>query len=105
MSDLRSLAGYQPGEVVIGDVKYQTVPLVRSVLKKGMELDEAYESAEEPDAVVAAIGAMLDLRLKPVVKGTSKPSTVVKRMWNADETTLEWITDLLSQVQEADRPT
>lgn len=95
---------YLPVEVDLWGQAFKTVPATRSVGKKVEGFQEQVEAATDSDQVVAAVGNILDVRIKPV-EGTRKASTVIKEKWKADELTLDQLLAFLGDLEEADRPT
>lgn len=95
---------YQPVQVDLWGAAYETVAATRSVTEKVDPLIDALNAAETPDDIVKAIGALLDVKLK-AVEGARKASTLVKEKWKADQLSIDQLTKLLEDIQEADRPT
>lgn len=86
---------------------FESVPVTRSVQMRATELErgegEALES-EEPDEIVAYLGKILDLRLKPAKGARKAASEVIAEKWQADELSIPTLLAFVQRLGEADDP-
>lgn len=98
---------YKPIEVDLWGQIFETTDPVRSVVTKITGLEKQFEEAEaegEPDAAVELMGALLDLRLASTNGKKTKPSTLLKREWEADKVSLQRLNAFFYELFEAQSP-
>jgi hypothetical protein len=100
-----TLGGVPTVEVELFDVLYALVPATRSIIEKAKPIDAAIEAAEDPEAYVEAVLKGIDLRTRPVVHGSSKASTVLRKAWREDKLTIPQLDALLEDFAAHSRPT
>jgi len=105
VSEPLTIPGYQPAEIDLWGVRYVSLPATRTVIQKTEAAQEKAISATDNDDAVAALAAVIDLRLKPVVAGSRRASTLIKDKWKNDELTIDQLTTFLQRLEVADRPT
>jgi hypothetical protein len=87
---------------------YNVRPLTRSVQKKVIEFAKNTEhlaESDDNDEVAEAIIAYIDLRLENTNGSTSKPGTVVRKKWKAEEVTIAQLEEFVGSLDETDDPT
>jgi hypothetical protein len=103
-----TLADLSAPEVELpGDHVYTIRPATKSVIAEGQSIDTRLEQLAEDDVdgVVAIYCELLDIRLKPTEKGQHRASVVARRLWDADEVTLQQLEQMLQGIGATDRPT
>lgn len=98
-------APFDPVVVDLWGHEFNTVPVTRSVAKRLGEHERKLSEEEDPDLVVELIAAMLDEHLKPSNGKRTKPSSIIKEKWEADELSLPQLTQLSADLADAGRPT
>lgn len=99
---------YEGAVVEIGEHRFRTLPLTRSVTRKMRPLAEKMVEAQmagDDDAVIAAMAAMFDVRLTPADGARKKASSLINELWKADKLTRGDLDDFADELAEADRPT
>lgn len=77
------------------EVQRVTKPLAKAI----EEAEAVFHAAVSPDEVVAAVGGLLDLYLKPVGAQKTKPSKLLADRWEAGETDLGEVTGYYQNTQ------
>lgn len=93
---------YRAIEVDLWGHLYETIDIPRSKARKADELmmkaQEQSEREDGDDAIVELIGQMLDIKLRSADEKGTKPSTLIKRKWKADELTVRQLFGFLGQI-------
>lgn len=87
-------------EVELWDVIYKTVRPTRSVELKVFELEAKADQATDLDEMVDILAQIFDAGLEPVNGSKTKPSTLIKKKWKADEVTVDDLQRVSRQIQE-----
>lgn len=72
-------------EVDLFGTAFEAQPATRSLMKESEPFERELDKADDSDDVIAAVGRLLDIRLKSANGSKRKPSTIVKEKWEADE--------------------
>jgi hypothetical protein len=108
MTSIAISRAYNPVEIDLWGTKFETVDLARSASKKAMEIAAEVNQARRElettdwDKLVAKVGEGLDLRLTRTGNGKTKPSTLLKAKWKADEISLSRIFEFLGEITFAE---
>lgn len=87
--------------------EFDRMPITRSVREKlGPASSAVIEARDEEnaDALVDAIGAVLDLRLKASDGKRTAASKLIHDRWHADDLDLEQLLNFTEEIGEAGRP-
>jgi hypothetical protein len=100
----------EPVEVDLFGFDYEMKPATRSLVAECRPYEQKLEDADEgdADALIAAVGALLDIRLKSANGNQrKKPSAIVKEKWEADQLTTSALMGFLADLSGAQfaRPT
>ena len=102
---------YEPVEVEFFGHDFETVDVPRSGAKQATKLTEELEETADDDKIVELIGKLLDIKLVSTNGQKTKPSTLLKKKWNADEVSARRVMVFLQDLRladagdEPDRPT
>lgn len=84
---------------------FDAVPVTRSVQMRATELEREggdVLDGEEPDEIVAYLGKMLDLRLKPAKGARKLASEAIAEKWQADELSIAQLVSFVQKFSEGD---
>lgn len=84
---------------------YTIVPITKAAVAKADAAEAKVDDAEDSDQLVAAYGALLDVRLRPTAEKQPRASTVLVKAWNGNDVSLKQINQLVIDVASTDRPT
>jgi len=112
MTPITVADSFQPQDVDLLGIQYETVPRTRSVTLAAQKLAEADggildDENASPDAQVDYLAAMLALRLKPKRETDPDAALHLKALWTADRLSLDQLLQLIDDLQaaEAGNPT
>jgi hypothetical protein len=100
---------YQPVKVELDDadgktVKYETVPLTRSLIKQVGEMEREMYDLTDEDEVIAKLCEVIDIRLRASNGSKAKPSTMLKKAWHADELTYPELMGFFRDISRDEAP-
>jgi len=85
-------------------VEFDVVPPTKSLAKKAERHVLAMVEAETNDELVDAIGGFFDLKLIPLDRRRTRPSTIIRRRWDDDKVSIPQLQALAERLRDAERP-
>lgn len=96
---------FVPVEVDLWGELFETVDVPRSGAKKAVQLQAELNQLDEDaqDEAVELIAQIIDLKLTAADGKKTKPSTLIKRKWKADELSVRGLFAFLAEIGAAER--
>lgn len=90
---------FVPLEIDLWGEEFHTIDVPRSGAKKADALQAKLEEIDDDDKAVEVIAQLLDLKLAPAGPKKTKPSTLIKKKWAADELTMRGLLSFLAEIR------